>query len=143
MVKKAGITIIETVVALMIVTCLIPIATSIIVNSIESFEIRNNEEELERVMFCIMEEIKYNYTIDELESRAIDKTIKLEYKDDFLKQLSTKELLSFPNGESIKILIGDKVSHDSINITIEIKDFNTNEYRKRTFIKSKWMEYEI
>ena len=141
--KKAGITIIETMVALMIVTGLIPIATSIAVNGIRSFEIRNNEEEIERVIFCVMEEIKYNYSIDELKNRAINDAIKLEYNDEFLKELVSEDLLDFPKGEDIRILIGDKVSDDSINITIEVKNFSTDEYRKRTFIKSKWMEYEV
>ena len=141
--KKRGITIVETIVALLIIIMSIPIATILISKSQDSVVMRRSKYDIDSISYCIMEELKYNYTIDEIKSKSKNNTILLSYNENFLENIKTKELFSFPEGNDIRITLKNNISDKSLYLTVTIYNKVSGEYEKREFIKSGWMDYEL
>ena len=64
--KKKGNILLETIVAVNIILGVFLIVTSLINKNIESFFKRRKIEEANRIIYCVMQEVKYNLTLDEL-----------------------------------------------------------------------------
>ena len=141
--KKNGITIVETIVALLIIIMIIPIATVLINKSYEARALRRSKYNIDSVSYCIMEELKYNYTIDEIKAKSKNNAILLTYEENFLEDIRSKELFNFAEGSDIRIDIENTISTESLYITITIYNKLNEEYEQRTFIKSRWMENEV
>ena len=141
--KKNGITIVETIVALLIIIMIIPIATVLINKSYEARALRKSKYNIDSVSYCIMEELKYNYTIDEIKAKSKNNAILLTYEENFLEDIRSKELFNFAEGSDIRIDIENTISTESLYITITIYNKLNEEYEQRTFIKSRWMENEV
>ncbi len=114
--KKSGITVIETIVALLIIMIVIPIATTLVSATNNSFAIRKSKNNINIISYCVIEELKYNYTIDEIKSELVEGKIALETGSDFLEKIRFKDLFTFNRGNNIEIRLGNKISEDSLYI---------------------------
>ncbi|ATD55207.1 hypothetical protein [Clostridium chauvoei] len=153
--KKKGSLIIETLMGIMFLTIAGTIMLKSIIGGEMSKEVRKIREELSRVSHSIMNEIKYNYTLENL--NAVN-NIELKYYDNFMIDLLTKDLSEMPLGNDIKITkvktILELDSKDlefingsekiealaqyKIDINLNVGDVGINENRE--FYKSLWME---
>lgn len=168
--KYTGSMILELLVALTILM----IASLIIMTSLlalnKSKARRDMYEKLDRLSYCIMNEVKYNYSYNEVleKMRAYNneqtsvKIVKFKYTDDILNKLisqtSTKNLFNLEYGEEIKleIISGEIKAWNNISENIVIGDIEKNRVEmklvisvvtaggvvssERTFNKSWWME---
>lgn len=148
--KRRGSMLIEVLAGLMILM----IASSMIMTStiaVNRSKIkRDKEEELSRVAYCIMNEIKYNYSYEEINQEmlihnggVIDSNImEFEYTDDILSKLTITNLFQIEEGEGIKIEKVREVKENKIiemKISIKFKIGSSEFSVERTFNKSWWM----
>ena len=95
--KKKGNILLETIVAVNIILAVFLIVTSLIDNNIESFFKRRKIEEANRIIYCVMQEVKYNLTLEELLNLTKEKELKLKLYDNFLIDISNTNLELMPN----------------------------------------------
>lgn len=139
--RKKGNILVETIVGVNIILSMFLIVTLLISENKKTEIYRRSIEEGHRVLYCVMEEIKYNITIEEILNVTNTGNITLEYYSGFLKDLCNKPLLNMPNGNEIIISTSKTEDVDKIYIVIKIDlDYKGNVLEK-TFIKYKWMEY--
>lgn len=168
--KYRGSMIVELLVALAIlmIASLIIMTSTIALN--KSRARRDMYEKLNRLSYCIMNEIKYNYSYNEVieKMRAYNneqtnvKIVKFKYTEDILDKLiaetSTKNLFNLEYGEEIKleIISGEIEAWSNISENIIIGDIKKNRVEmklvisvitaggvvssERNFNKSWWME---
>lgn len=153
-IKHKGNTIIEVLVALMIlmIASMMAMTSSIAAN--KSKIRRESYEKLDRVSYCIMNEIKYNYSYDEINKKILQynsentntntniNSIGFKYTDDILENLITTNFLELDKGNDIKLEVIDK---DNENKIVKMR-LNINVYIggevisiEREFNKSWWM----
>lgn len=135
--KKRGTTLIEVIVSCAIIILLITIGASITVKVNESFKIRYEEEELNRLTYCIMQEIKYNYTMEEVVEKLKDNYLGLKNDKYFFVELQNKPLFNFEEGEDIKIYLLSKDSN-SITVKITVNKIHSDGLIERQFEKYWW-----
>lgn len=148
--KKKGSLIIETLVAMMFLIISGSIVLSSVISAEKSLKIRKVKEELSRVSYNIMNEIKYNYTLEEI-NEILDKgSFKLKYYENFMLDLLKINLIDMEIGDEIEITRVNDNKEDNINkdvsflykyrvnITVDVGGFEVNENRE--FYKSFWME---
>ena len=100
----------------------------------------NKIEEGNRIIYCVMQEIKYNMTINELIGKENLISFSLKYNEKFLENLINTSIKDMEKGKEIVITI-NKINDESVNVNISYKLPFDNEIIDRNFIKYKWMEY--
>lgn len=149
--KYRGIILIEVLVALMILLTVSMMAMTSTIAVNKSKVKRAMYGNLERISYCIMNEIKYNYSIQEMKDKMLMDNIGVDnkysigfkYTEDMLKKLTVAGFFDLEKGEDIKIEMStNKNIEDVVNITINIKmDADGEEVSiERAFNKSWWME---
>ncbi|MGL5085497.1 MAG: hypothetical protein ACRC68_07230 [Clostridium sp.] len=147
--KYDGNVLIESIVSLMILGITLLIAMTSIINMNKSNNKRNAYGEINRVSYSIMNELKYNYSYEEIKTEinrlnrlGSGNYIGIKYSRDILEKLTTVELFSLERSNEIKIEV---VSVDNINNIVGIK-INTNVQvngevisDERSFDKLEWM----
>ena len=98
-------------------------------------------EESNRIIYCIMQEIKYNMTLEEILHLTNKDDLKLENYDGFLLDLSTLDLGAMPKGDEIIIKTIPTGDEDKIEVEIKLNLASKDESLDRSFIKYKWMDY--
>lgn len=139
MCKKSGTTLIEVIVSIAIIILIITICASISIKTNESFRLRSEEEELSRLTYCIMQEIKYNYTMEEVIEEFKDNYLGLKNNGDFLNELENKSLFSFEEGDDINIYLLNKDDY-SMRMKISISRINRAGLIEREFEKYWWID---
>lgn len=137
--KKKGVTLIEVVVTIAIMILIISTFVSGVIRTSKSFRLRVEEEELNRLIYCTMQEIKYNYTIDEVLEKFKDDYIELKNDRDFLVELQENSLFSLEGYGDLKIYLLNKDSN-SIKFKISIGYKEREGFVEREFEKFKWMD---
>lgn len=98
-------------------------------------------EESNRIIYCIMQEIKYNMTLEEILYLTNADNLKLENYDEFLLDLSSLDLGEMPKGDEIIIKTIPTEDQNKIEVEIKIKLETKDEGLERSFVKYKWMDY--
>ena len=148
--KYKGSTIIEVLAGLMI---LMIASTMVMASSIAASKSkirRETYEKLNRVSYCVMNEIKYNYSYDEINKIILQynleninkNSIEFKYTEDILEKLTTTEFFNLDNGNDIKLEV---ISKDNENKIVKMR-LSINLYIgsqvisvERDFNKSWWM----
>lgn len=140
--KKRGSLLIEALVTIMILAVVFNVMILSIAHINKSKIRRDVNEKISRVIYAIMNEIKYNYSLDEMKERLKGDGISFEYSDEFMEQLIDKPLLEMKEGNDITINEGilnkDNMIELVLMVNIDIGDELIKVERK--FIKSLWME---
>jgi competence protein ComGC len=137
--KKRGTTLVEVVVSCAIIILLITLGTSITVKANEAFRARSEEEEINRLTYCIMQEIKYNYTMEEVEAKLRDNYLGLKNNKYFFAKLENTPLFNFEEGEDIKIYLINK-DNDSITVKVTVNKIYSDGLIERQFEKYWWTD---
>ena len=139
--KKKGNILLETIVAVNIILGVFLIVTSLINKNIESFFKRRKIEEANRIIYCVMQEVKYNLTLDELLNLTKEKEFKLKLYDNFLIDISNTNLELMSKGNEIVIKAVNTDDPDKIEIELKVDLLSENETLYKNFNKYKWMDY--
>lgn len=130
--KRKGVTLIETIISLMILTVIIILFTTQVKDYSINLYTRITKEKLSRVSYCIMNELKYNYTKENILEQSNSNKIELKNYDDILEDLKYKDLLELDRGDGIIISFNDG-DNESLNIKISI--YEEGFIEEREFIK--------
>lgn len=130
--KRKGVTLIETIISLMILTVIITLFVTQVKDYSINLYTRITKEKLSRVSYCIMNELKYNYTKENILEQSNSNKIELRNYDDILEDLKYKDLLELDRGDGIIISFNDG-DNESLNIKISI--YEEGFIEEREFIK--------
>ena len=139
--RKKGSIFIETIVGVSIILSIFLIVSLLISENIKSSFRREEMEESNRIIYCIMQEIKYNMTLEEILYLTNTNDLKLENYDEFLLDLSSLDLRSMPKGDEIIIKTIPTEDEDKIEVEIKLNLTSKDESLERSFVKYKWMDY--
>ena len=139
--KKKGSTLIETIVAVNIIMMMFLVVTMLIASNRANYYKRRKIEEASRVVYCIMQEIKYNSTLEEIIDLTNKNSLELQNYDEFLFDLSDLDLEQMPKGNDIIITTTPTEDEDKIKVKIKINLLSKNESLERSFFKYRWMDY--
>ena len=151
MIKKyKGSTIIEVLAALMILIIASTMAMTSSIAVSKSKIRRESYEKLNRVAYCIMNEIKYNYTYDEINQKILEHNlgninmnyVSFKYTEDILDKLMVTKFFELDNGEEIKLEIISKENENNIvemRLSINVSIGGEVISIERGFNKSWWM----
>lgn len=137
--KKKGVTLIEIVISISILILVISIWTSLVVKTNRSFKIRQEEEEVNRVTYSIMQEVKYNHTMEAVVDILKDGYLGLKRDENLLSKLQSNSLFNLDKGNDIKIyMIGEE--NNSVRIKISVDRIEKSGCVEREFEKYRWMD---
>lgn len=139
--KKKGSIFIETIVGVNIILSMFLIVALLIGENIKSSFRRKEIEEANRIIYCIMQEVKYNMTMEEILALTNTSDLKLEVYDDFIFDLSRWYLGAMPKGDEIIIKAISTEDSNKVDIKIEIILDTKDESLDRSFSKYRWMDY--
>lgn len=139
--KKKGSIFIETIVGVNIILSMFLIVALLIGENIKSSFRRKEIEEANRIIYCIMQEVKYNMTMEEILALTNTSDLKLEVYDDFIFDLSRCDLGAMPKGDEIIIKAILTEDPNKVDIKIEIILDTKDESLDRRFSKYRWMDY--
>ena len=139
--KKKGSIFIETIVGVNIILSMFLIVSLLIGEIIKSSFRRKEIEEANRIIYCIMQEVKYNMTMEEILALTNTSDLKLEVYDDFIFDLSRCDLGAMPKGDEIIIKAISTEDPNKVDIKIEIILDTKDESLDRRFSKYRWMDY--
>lgn len=139
--KKKGSIFIETIVGVNIILSMFLIVALLIGENIKSSFRRKEIEEANRIIYCIMQEVKYNMTMEDILALTNTSDLKLEVYDDFIFDLSRCDLGAMPKGDEIIIKAISTEDPNKVDIKIEIILDTKDESLDRRFSKYRWMDY--
>ena len=139
--KKEGSIFIETIVGVNIILAMFLLVALLIGENIKSSFRREEIEESNRIIYCIMQEIKYNSTLEEIIDLTNKNSLELQNYDEFLFDLSDLDLEQMPKGNDIIITTTPTEDEDKIKVKIKINLLSKNESLERSFFKYRWMDY--
>ncbi|WP_294132569.1 hypothetical protein [uncultured Clostridium sp.] len=139
--KKKGSIFIETIVGVSIILLMFLVVALLIGENIKSSFRREEIEESNRIIYCIMQEIKYNTTLEEILCLTNTDNLELEIYDEFLVDLSDLDLGKMPKGHDIIIKAIPTEDENKIKVEIELNLISKDESLERSFFKYRWMDY--
>ena len=139
--KKQGSILIEVIASIMILTLT---TTCIISASIQNADVLKERillEEVNRSVYNLTNELKYNISKEEIEELLKDDKIGFKYDSDFSKRLFDEDVKKLERGNDIEVI---KIGADNVglkikiqaNIKIEKSEVNV----ENEFTKSWWMD---
>mgnify|MGYP000016630924 FL=1 len=139
--KNKGSIFIETIVGVSIILLMFLVVALLIGENIKSSFRREEIEESNRIIYCIMQEIKYNTTLEEILCLTNTDNLELEIYDEFLVDLSDLDLGKMPKGHDIIIKAIPTEDENKIKVEIELNLISKDESLERSFFKYRWMDY--
>ena len=139
--KKKGSIFIETIVGVNIILSMFLIVALLIGENIKSSFRRKEIEEANRIIYCIMQEVKYNMTIEDILGLTNTSDLGLEIYDDFIFDLSGWDLGAMPKGNEIIIKVISTEDLNKVDIKIELILDTEDKSLERSFSKYRWMDY--
>ena len=139
--QKKGSIFIETIVGVSIILLMFLVVALLIGENIKSSFRREEIEESNRIIYCIMQEIKYNTTLEEILCLTNTDNLELEIYDEFLVDLSDLDLGKMPKGHDIIIKAIPTEDENKIKVEIELNLISKDESLERSFFKYRWMDY--
>ena len=137
--KKYGTSIIEVIMSMAILSILISVSTSLIIKSNKMIHTRKEVVDGERIIYAIMQEIKYNYTMDQL-LVLFNNSSKSLSSEGFLEDIKTKELFDCDSGDNIRIILLEADNDEYLKFNVLLKNDNNEKISERDFYKYKWMD---
>lgn len=139
--RKKGSIFIETIVGVNIILSMFLVVALLIGENIKSSFRRGEIEESNRIIYCIMQEIKYNTTLEEILYLTNTGNLELENYDEFLVDLSSYDLEEMQKGNDIVIKATPTEDKNKIKIEIKLNLISKDESLERSFFKYRWMDY--
>ncbi|HBZ6635857.1 hypothetical protein NE172_04665 [Clostridium botulinum] len=140
--KSKGSILIEGIAALFILSLMMMFSMNVYIHNNRVLKERIVREELNRAIYNITNELKYNTKMNELKDRLNEEPLKLSFNEEFFNELISKEILDLTQGDDIKI---SKIKEDEYKLEILITGFvNKDDIKvdiEENFIKMWWMEY--
>lgn len=138
--KKKGSVLIEIIAGITILT----LATTFIVSaSIENLKVlkkRILSEEVNRTIYNLMNEVKYNTSSEQIEELLQDGNISFKYSENISNILLMKQIEDLDRGEEIKIsIIGEDDIGLKLKIEANVKKEENEINIEKDFNKSWWM----
>lgn len=140
-IKKKGSMLIECMLSIFIISITIISFAGVNKEDVNSFKSRNEVRENNILMNNIINEIKFNTTIEELENKLIGNKIVIGIGENILSDLKTKDVLNIKDNFNKKVIEVEKVSGtlEKINLRISFVE-NGNKILKEEVEKELWME---
>lgn len=129
--KKKGVTLVETIVSLMILMVIITLFVTLVEDYTINLKTRITKEKLSRLSYCIMNELKYNYTKEDILLLTDDNKIELKNYDGIMEDLKYKNLFQLDRGNGITILFNDT----NENLEIKVSIYEDGFIEERDFVK--------
>ena len=117
--KKKGVTLVETVVSLMILMMVITMFVKIVRDYNININTRRIKERLNRLSYCVMNELKYNCTKEEIRLQSSNNKIGLKNYENIFYDLKNRSLLSLGRGNGVEIFFNNN-TNDSLKIKVTI-----------------------
>ncbi|NFO14516.1 hypothetical protein FDB34_10025 [Clostridium botulinum] len=140
--KSKGSILIEGIAALFILSLMMMFSMNVYIHNNRVLKERILRENLNRAIYNIANELKYNTKMNELKDRLNEDSLKLSFNEEFFSELISKEILDLTQGDDIKI---SKIKEDEYKLEILITGFVNKDNIKvdieESFIKMWWMEY--
>ncbi|OSA97974.1 UNVERIFIED_ORG: hypothetical protein B2H98_06210 [Clostridium botulinum] len=140
--KSKGSILIEGIAALFILSLMMMFSMNVYIHNNRVLKERILRENLNRAIYNITNELKYNTKMNELKDRLNEDSLKLSFNEEFFIELISKEILDLTQGDDIKI---SKIKEDEYKLEILITGFVNKDNIKvdieESFIKMWWMEY--
>lgn len=130
--KKKGVTLVETVVSLMILMMVITMFVKIVRDYNININTRRIKERLNRLSYCVMNELKYNCTKEEIRLQSSNNKIGLKNYENILDDLKNRSLLSLDRGNGVEIFFNNN-TNDSLKIKVTI--YEEGFIEEREFVK--------
>lgn len=130
--KKKGVTLIETIVSLMILVLVMTMFATLVKDYSANIYSRKIKERLSRVSYCVMNELKYNFTKENIMLQSNTNKIELKNYENILEDLKYKSLFELDRGNGITVLFNNK-KDESLEIKITI--YEDGFIEEREFIK--------
>lgn len=130
--KNKGVTLIETIVSLMILMLVMTMFATLVKDYNLNIHERRVKERLSRLSYCIMNELKYNFTKENIMFQSNNNKIELKNYENILEDLKYKSLFGLDRGNGITVLFNNK-QDESLEIKITI--YEDGFIEEREFIK--------
>ena len=137
--KKKAVTMLEAIVSIFIIFIMFSVFVKLVQHNNKILEKREEIEQGHRVVYCIMQEIKYNISFNDVKELYNNELLKYKNYNELLSDLRSSSLNYIDIGEDIIVDIEE--FNDSLNILISLYDANSNLVVEREFLKYKWMDY--
>ena len=137
--RKKGSTLIEIIVGLAIISILITISINIVINNNKVIESRKAVLKSQYILYCVMQEIKYNFTTEEINNLLGSQTVYIS-SDNFFERIINTNLFELRDKSDIKIQLINSDEKGTIKINIGFIDDDGSSIAERTFKKYKWMD---
>lgn len=143
-IKSKGFMILECILAMFILTIVFILFIEMNKSDSNSFKIRNDMRLNSIIFNNIVNEIKFNTNIQELENKFIDNKIKIGISKDIFEELKTKNILDINDISSNKIveIIKIKNEHDGVLLEFKFIENEENTILEEEVKKEFWMEEE-
>ncbi|MBN1039100.1 hypothetical protein DVW12_10330 [Clostridium botulinum] len=140
--KSKGSILIEAIAALFMLSLIVMFSISTYIHNNRILKERILREDLNRGIYNITNELKYNTKMNELKDILNKEPLKLSFDENFFEELTSKGILDLTEGKDIKI---SKIKEDDYKLEILITAFvNEDDIQveiEESFIKMWWMEY--
>ncbi|MBN1068381.1 hypothetical protein DVW02_10380 [Clostridium botulinum] len=140
--KSKGSILIEAIAALFMLSLIVMFSISTYIHNNRILKERIVREDLNRGIYNITNELKYNTKMNELKDILNKEPLKLSFDENFFEELTSKGILDLTEGKDIKI---SKIKEDDYKLEILITAFvNKDDIQveiEESFIKMWWMEY--
>ena len=139
--KKQGSILIEVAASIVILTLATTFIVSVSMKNMQVLKERILLEEVNRDVWNVINEFKYNLTKEEIKEMLSDGKIGFKYSEDFSKKLLNMSPKELENGNEIEIT---KIGEDDIGIRFKVQTNIKNEKNEalieQEFTKSWWMD---
>jgi len=139
--KKQGSILIEVIASIMILTFTTTFIISASIQNADVLKERILLEEVNRSVYNLTNELKYNISKEEIEELLKDDKIGFKYDSDFSKRLFDEDVKKLERGNDIEVI---KIGADNVGLKIKIQANIKIEKREANveneFTKSWWMD---
>ncbi|MGL5378508.1 hypothetical protein [Clostridium sp.] len=141
--NKKGSMIIETVIGIFTLCILAALIMNTTIALEKSSAKRKIKQEISSISFSIISELKYNYTLVEVNELIKENKLSFKYYNEFLLDLTNKRLVDFREGNNIVIKKVETIKNGRIEKYVIVFNIDFGEEiikYEEEFIKSLWME---
>ncbi|GAA0075941.1 hypothetical protein UT300005_03190 [Clostridium sp. CTA-5] len=140
--KRKGNILIEIMASLFILSLIMLFGINTYIYSNKILKERKVAEEVDRTIYNLMNEVKYNFTMDEIKTLLSNGDIGFKFDKNISKELLTKKLEDLTKGNDIKIsLIKENDYELEMQAVTIVESDNFIISKEKNFSKLWWMEY--
>ncbi|MBW6410929.1 hypothetical protein [Clostridium weizhouense] len=140
--KREGNILIEVMASLFILSLIMLFGINTYIYSNKVLKERKLAEEVDRTIYNLINEVKYNSTMDEMKKLLLNKELGFKFNKNISKELLTKKLENLTKGNDIKIsLIKENNYELEMQAVVLVESDNFIISKEKNFSKLWWMEY--